>query len=64
MVVSSLFAEDLTHAHQQTQVSLDLVSLGHEHLLPVRFAGHDIHPDIKRNCRWSSPGFQLNPGRY
>ena len=49
MVVSSLFAENLTHAHQQTQVSLDLVFLGHEHLLPVCFAGHDIHPDIKRN---------------
>ena len=22
--------------------------MGHEHLLPVRFAGHDIYPDVKR----------------
>jgi len=33
--VLSLFPKDLVHAHQKAQVSLGLVLLFHEHLLPI-----------------------------
>jgi len=45
-VLTTLFPfEQCKH---QRQVALDLILLVQKHLLTVRFASHDIHPDLER----------------